>query len=132
MAGKVQQCLVTGSKWNKCVTDTELKSRCTHLDAILVHCVPIYNVELSQHDASIEKVLQMWSIYFCYKQTETCNLVHILLQTCQENIYYFERHHNQVFNQSIFHSIVHSVFQTSLPFSNTHVYTPADVWMVSP
>ncbi len=34
-AGKVQQCLVTGSKWNIFVTDAELKPTCTHFDVIL-------------------------------------------------------------------------------------------------
>ncbi len=33
--GKVQQCLVTGYKWNIFVTDVELKSTCTHFDVIL-------------------------------------------------------------------------------------------------
>ncbi len=56
-AGIFQQCLVTGSKWNILVTDAEPKS--THFDLILCSLCVNLHVELSQHYASIKKVLWM-------------------------------------------------------------------------
>ncbi len=57
-----------------------------HFDVMYVHCVSIYNNELSQHYASTKKVLQMWIVTNIQKYA---HLLHILLHTCQENIYYF-------------------------------------------
>ncbi len=55
--------------------------------------VSICNVELSQHYASIKKVLSKYELLQTDRNMQTyAILLHILLQTCQGNIYYFERH----------------------------------------
>ncbi len=60
----------------------------------------------------IMQALKKQSIYNFATKKQKCT---ILLQMCQEDIYYFERNITVVFKQSIFHS----VFWSSPPFSNT-------------
>ncbi len=69
--GKVQQCLVTGSKWNIFVTDPVLKSTCTHCDVMCSLCA-ICNVELSQHFANIKKVISKCEILQTHRNMQLC------------------------------------------------------------
>ncbi len=113
--GKVEQCLGTSSIWNIFVTDAELKSTHT-LMGFGVHCVLICIVELSQHYASIKKVLTIKTQCEAFTFITSRQKCAILLQNCQENIYYFERHTTVKSSTNPF-SIPFS--SLSLPFSNT-------------
>ncbi len=46
-------------------------------------------------------------------------MLHILLQTCQGNLYYLERHITFKSSKYLFPSVLHSVFQSTPHFSNT-------------
>ncbi len=87
-AGKVQQCLVTGSKWICYLLLILSWNQHAHtMIWFCVHCVSICNVELFEHYASIKKVLLKCEAYnfvtdrnmqFCYTLFTNLSGEHIL------------------------------------------------------
>ncbi len=80
--------LVTCFKRNIFVTDPELKSTCTHFDVIFSFVCQFAMLNFPRIMQALKKCSPNVN---CYKQKYAI-LLHILLQTCQLNIDYFERH----------------------------------------